>query len=82
MMDGRVGAIRAALDAEGFHDVSIMSYTAKYIYLESSLSPYSDAHISHFAAVWIDVKYMFLQVRQLILWPIPRSSGFKPTIWG
>ncbi|CAA6670666.1 unnamed protein product [Spirodela intermedia] len=30
MMDGRVAAIRAALDAEGFHDVSIMSYTAKY----------------------------------------------------
>ncbi|KAF3328816.1 delta-aminolevulinic acid dehydratase [Carex littledalei] len=30
MMDGRVGAIREALDAEGFHDVSIMSYTAKY----------------------------------------------------
>jgi delta-aminolevulinic acid dehydratase/porphobilinogen synthase len=30
MMDGRVGAIRAALDVEGFHDVSIMSYTAKY----------------------------------------------------
>ena len=29
MMDGRVGAIRAALDAEGFHHVSIMSYTAK-----------------------------------------------------
>lgn len=29
MMDGRVGAIRAALDAEGFHNVSIMSYTAK-----------------------------------------------------
>lgn len=29
MMDGRVGAIRDALDAEGFHDVSIMSYTAK-----------------------------------------------------
>jgi hypothetical protein len=29
-MDGRVGAIRSALDAEGFHDVSIMSYTAKY----------------------------------------------------
>lgn len=31
MMDGRVGAIRAALDAEGFHHVSIMSYTAKYV---------------------------------------------------
>ncbi|XP_072987192.1 delta-aminolevulinic acid dehydratase, chloroplastic [Typha latifolia] len=30
MMDGRIGAIRAALDAEGFQDVSIMSYTAKY----------------------------------------------------
>jgi porphobilinogen synthase len=31
MMDGRVGAIRAALDSEGFHDVSIMSYTAKFV---------------------------------------------------
>jgi porphobilinogen synthase len=31
MMDGRVGAIRSALDAEDFHEVSIMSYTAKYI---------------------------------------------------
>ncbi|XP_078443246.1 aldolase superfamily protein [Wolffia australiana] len=30
MMDGRVAAIRTALDAEGFNDVSIMSYTAKY----------------------------------------------------
>ena len=30
MMDGRVGAIRAALDAEHFTDVSILSYTAKY----------------------------------------------------
>lgn len=30
MMDGRVGALRAALDAEGFDNVSIMSYTAKY----------------------------------------------------
>lgn len=29
MMDGRVGAIRQALDAEGFTDVSIMAYTAK-----------------------------------------------------
>ena len=33
MMDGRVGAIRAALDAEGFEDASIMSYTAKYIWV-------------------------------------------------
>ena len=30
MMDGRVGCLRAALDAEGFTNVSIMSYTAKY----------------------------------------------------
>lgn len=30
MMDGRVGAIRSALDCAGFTDVSIMSYTAKY----------------------------------------------------
>ncbi|WP_295475437.1 porphobilinogen synthase [Synechococcus sp. UW140] len=30
MMDGRVGAIREALDAEGFEHVGIISYTAKY----------------------------------------------------
>lgn len=30
MMDGRVGAIRATLDAAGFSHVGIMSYTAKY----------------------------------------------------
>ncbi len=30
MMDGRVGAIRGALDAAGFSEVSILSYTAKY----------------------------------------------------
>ena len=30
MMDGRVGAIRQALDAGGFDQVSIMSYAAKY----------------------------------------------------
>ena len=30
MMDGRVGAIRKALDAAGFTNVSIMSYSAKY----------------------------------------------------
>ena len=30
MMDGRVVAIRAALDAEGFEHVQIMSYAAKY----------------------------------------------------
>lgn len=30
MMDGRVAAIRAALDAEGFEDIAIMSYSAKF----------------------------------------------------
>jgi porphobilinogen synthase len=30
MMDGRVGAIRRALDSEGITDVAIMSYSAKY----------------------------------------------------
>jgi len=30
MMDGRVAAIRAALDAAGFADVAILSYAAKY----------------------------------------------------
>jgi len=30
MMDGRVGVIRRALDAEGFTDVAILSYSAKF----------------------------------------------------
>ncbi len=30
MMDGRVGAIRKALDASGFTDIPILSYAAKY----------------------------------------------------
>ena len=30
MMDGRVGAIREGLDSEGFIDVQIMAYSAKY----------------------------------------------------
>ena len=30
MMDGRIGAIRQALDADGFVDTRIMSYAAKY----------------------------------------------------
>jgi porphobilinogen synthase len=30
MMDGRVGAIRGALDGEGFEHVPIVSYAAKY----------------------------------------------------
>jgi porphobilinogen synthase len=30
MMDGRIGAIREALDAQGFQDTGIMSYAAKF----------------------------------------------------
>ena len=30
MMDGRVGAIRRALDGEGFSDLAVLSYAAKY----------------------------------------------------
>jgi len=30
MMDGRVGKIRKSLDEEGFTDVVILSYAAKY----------------------------------------------------
>ena len=30
MMDGQVGHVRAALDAEGFTEVVILAYTAKY----------------------------------------------------
>lgn len=41
MMDGRVGVIREALDAEGFTDVSIMSYTAKYA--SAFYGPFRDA---------------------------------------
>lgn len=42
MMDGRVGAIREALDAEGFTNVAIMSYTAKYVLLLSSFQTSSE----------------------------------------
>lgn len=41
MMDGRVGIIRQALDNEGFLDVSIMSYTAKYA--SAYYGPFRDA---------------------------------------
>ena len=41
MMDGRVGAIRAALDADGFDRVQIMSYAAKYA--SGFYGPFRDA---------------------------------------
>jgi porphobilinogen synthase len=41
MMDGRIGAIRAALEAEGFGHVQIMSYAAKYA--SAFYGPFRDA---------------------------------------
>ncbi len=41
MMDGRVLAIRAALDEEGFYDIPIMSYAAKYA--SAYYGPFRDA---------------------------------------
>ena len=41
MMDGRVGAIRKALDAAGFVDVAIMSYSAKFA--SAYYGPFRDA---------------------------------------
>jgi porphobilinogen synthase len=41
MMDGRVGYIRDVLDENGFTEVSIMSYTAKYA--SAFYNPFRDA---------------------------------------
>lgn len=41
MMDGRVGAIRKALDAAGYIDVSILAYSAKYA--SAYYGPFRDA---------------------------------------
>jgi len=45
MMDGRVKAIRDALDSEGFTYVSILAYTAKYA--SAYYGPFRDALDSH-----------------------------------
>lgn len=41
MMDGRIGAIRDALDEEGFEDVLLLSYAAKYA--SAYYGPFRDA---------------------------------------
>ncbi len=41
MMDGRIGAIRDALDASGFQDVAIMSYATKFA--SAFYGPYREA---------------------------------------
>ncbi len=45
MMDGRVRAVRRALDDEGFTDTAILSYTAKYA--SAYYGPFRDALDSH-----------------------------------
>ena len=41
MMDGRIGAIRTALEAGGHHDVALLSYAAKYA--SAFYGPFRDA---------------------------------------
>ncbi|RAJ98357.1 porphobilinogen synthase [Aliidiomarina maris] len=41
MMDGRIGAVREALEREGFHNVQIMAYSAKYA--SAYYGPFRDA---------------------------------------
>lgn len=41
MMDGRIGAIREALDEEGFHNVGILAYSVKYA--SALYGPFRDA---------------------------------------
>ena len=41
MMDGRIGAIREALEDEGFPNTQIMAYSAKYA--SSFYGPFRDA---------------------------------------
>ncbi|MEC8306258.1 MAG: porphobilinogen synthase [Chlamydiota bacterium] len=49
MMDGRVGAIRSALDSEGYVAVSILAYSAKYASL--FYGPFRGAVGSHVAGI-------------------------------
>ncbi|MEP3346126.1 MAG: porphobilinogen synthase [Litoreibacter sp.] len=41
MMDGRIGAMRGALEADGYQDVAILSYSAKYA--SAFYGPFRDA---------------------------------------
>ncbi len=59
MMDGRVGAIRRSLDAEGFADTAIMSYAAKYA--SCFYGPFRDA--AHSAPAFGDRRSYQMDVR-------------------
>ena len=52
MMDGRVGAMRKSLDENGYHDVAILSYAAKYA--SCFYGPFRDA--AHSAPAFGDRK--------------------------
>ena len=47
MMDGQVGAIRNALDSNGFHDTAVLAYSAKYA--TALYGPFRDAVDVHIA---------------------------------
>jgi porphobilinogen synthase len=53
MMDGRVGAVRRALDESGFDDVAILSYAAKSL----DESGFDDVAILSYAAKYASVFY-------------------------
>ena len=61
MMDGRVGALRLALDSEGFTDTSILAYTAKYA--SAFYGPFRDALDSH---PGFGDKKTYQQVRRIV----------------
>jgi len=52
MMDGRIGAIRSLLDANGYEDIAIMAYSAKYA--SAFYGPFRDA--AHSAPAFGDRK--------------------------
>ncbi len=56
MMDGRVGAMRAALEAEGFPNTAIMAYSAKYA--SGLYGPFRDA-VGSAAALGGGSKYTY-----------------------
>ena len=61
MMDGRIGAIRAALEHAEFHDTMILSYAAKYA--SSFYGPFRDAVGSGLALGKADKKTYQMDVR-------------------
>jgi delta-aminolevulinic acid dehydratase/porphobilinogen synthase len=92
MMDGRVGAIRKALDAQGYTGVGILAYSAKYA--SAYYGPFRDALDS--APKFGDKKtyqmdranaregqvFLWHQVRQLAQLLEGAERGFSCLAWG